>query len=49
MSNFLYIDGVKNTAVVSKPILLKDFAAHVAEMHKNDDHGFEVEFGVSTH
>ena len=41
----LLIDDVK-VAVTSKPILLKDFAAHVAEMHKNSDHGFEVEYGV---
>lgn len=35
--------------VTSKPILLKDFAAHVAEMHENNDHGFEIEYGVCTY
>lgn len=43
---YMYIVGVKSSAVVSKPIPLKDFAAYVAEMHKNDDNGFEIEYGV---
>ena len=33
-------------AETPKPISLKDFPAHVAEMHKNDDSGFEKEFAV---
>ena len=41
----LLTDNVK-AAISSKPILIKDFAAHVAELHKNTDHGFEVEYGV---
>ena len=35
--------------MTSKPILLKDFATHVAEMHENNDHGFEIEYEVCTY
>ena len=41
-----YTGSIKKAAAISKPISLKDFPAHVAEMHKEDDHGFETEFTV---
>jgi len=43
---FISTDDVKKAATLSKAISLKDFAAHVAEMHKNNNHGFENEFEV---
>jgi len=37
------------TATIKKtvaPISLRDFSDHVADMHKNKNHGFEVEYAV---
>ena len=46
MFTICFTDEIKKAAEASKPISLKDFSEHVAEMHKNDDQGFETEFAV---
>ncbi|XP_065904304.1 receptor-type tyrosine-protein phosphatase delta-like isoform X2 [Dysidea avara] len=36
--------SIKKAASSSAPVSLKDFAGHVADMHKNKNHGFEIEY-----
>ena len=43
---FNFTASIKKASSMSAPISLKDFANHVADMHRNKNHGFEVEYAV---